>query len=215
MTAAVATAPRLFHVGLVDECPIEEVTAGGVHLHKLTAKVSTDIRGNTKRDRRPGQVMRFTDRQRAQFVESIGRLAIRRRSAQVAPAGTEAAPGDNGVEWRVVMVDTDTPKLDLVGHKVTSTPVKNKEGNTIAEEVVRTPQYERRPLDAFDPRTDEVLAPYVFFEEVDSDPFGPQSRTRLEAPAWAKPADATAADEGPAKPETTTEQPKRRARSAE
>lgn len=216
MTAAVATATRLFHVGLADDCPIEEVTAGGIRLHKATAKVSIDMRGNTKRDRRPGQVMRLTDGQLAALAESVSRLAIRRRSAQVSTDGTETAPGDNGVEWRVIMVDGKggKPKLDLVGHRVSSSPVKDEKGNTIAEEVVRTPQFERRALDAFDPRTDEALAPYVFVEQVDSDPFGAQPRTRLDAPEWAKPADAPTAEDGPAKPETPAEQPKRSARAA-
>lgn len=195
---AVATESRQYHIGLAQECPISEATAGGVRLHRRTEKVTVDGRGNTKRDSRPGQVVTLPPDRHAKLLAAVSRLAIRRRLDK----------DGNCVEWRIVMVGE---RRELAGYQ---TDLKDNGDGT--KTVNRIAIYETKTYDVFDNRTDEPLAPYVFVDPVDHDPFAAQPQNRLETPAWAKALEDPKADVQFVKTgetNTATEQPKpRRAR---
>lgn len=165
---------RLYHIGLTRDCPVDNVTAGGQALCKMTEIVSFNRAGETKRNEGPGQTVSLTDEQVKRMVEAVDRLSVRTTK--------HGRTEDSEPHVTVTVVQTGERKT-LARYRVTvdeSTGIETKH-----------PVYETRRQKNFNPSTDKPLRDFVFFEPVEVAPerYTPTGRLpSLERAEAAKPA---------------------------
>ena len=72
------TEPKLYHIGTLEGCPLQNVTVGGVCFPRYTEEVSHNEDSNvTTRSRRNGDIVPLSDSQRDFILKRMGSRVVR------------------------------------------------------------------------------------------------------------------------------------------